>query len=71
MAQFLLLAENIMVGNLNLGTYQAETAEEAVQVMKDSDRQFSDPAKQQAKENGDTFLAYKIADSTQVKVDGQ
>lgn len=71
MPRFIVLAENSAMGNLNLGTWEAETAEEAVKDMKESDRTYMDVAKDQEKEDGRKFLVYEISDFTQVRVDAE
>lgn len=68
MPKFLVLAENTSMGNLSMGTWRAETAEEAVEKMKESDRTYLDAAKNQEKENGHKFFVYEVTDYTQVKL---
>lgn len=69
MPNFIILAENLAMGNLSLGTWRAETAEEAVKKMKESDRTYLDAAKDQAKEDGHRFFVYEVTDYSKVRTD--
>lgn len=69
MPGFIVLAENIEMGDLHMGKWTAETAEDAVKKMKESDRTYRDIGKDQEKEDGRKFGVYEVMDYTQVRVD--